>query len=413
MDVRRARAPAAALQGVLGGRQAGLWIAATQIAVIYAGSTLLTPLYRLYQDEFGFSRLTLTAIYAVYLLGNLLGLLFLGRLSDQIGRRIVNLAALGGAILASLLFLLASSTGWLFAGRIVSGLAISVAATSATAWVAEFVPDQRRASVFATAGNFLGVALGALLAGLLASYAPAPLVTSYVTYLALLCAMVVLVARSRETVRVRVRSARALSLAPRLGVPRQLLGAFVAPAAAAFASFAVIGYYAALIPGVLADALHQRSPALGGAVVALLAVLGAAAAVLGRHLSSRTAMLSGGALLLPALLLLPCAQAWHSMTLLLVGTVVAGPATLLGYRGSLQVVNELAPAGRRGELIASYILVCYCGNALPILGIGLLAAASTPLTADTAFAAIVAALAALALVLGARRLPRSDSGHRR
>lgn len=410
MDVRRSRAPAAALHDVLRGGRAGLWIATTQVGIVYAGSTLLTPLYRLYQDEYDFSQLTLTTIYAAYLLGNLAGLLFFGRLSDQLGRRLVNLAALGGAVLATLLFLLASSTAWLFAGRIVSGLAISLAATAATAWVAEFAPDAQRASVYATCGNFLGLALGALLAGLLASYAPAPLVTSYLAYLVLLCAMVLPVARSRETVRVRVHSAGALSLRPRLGVPRALRAAFVAPAAAAFASFAVIGYYAALIPGVLADALDAPSPALGGAVVALLAVLGAAAAVLGRHLSSRTAMLSGGALLLPALGLLPCAQLWHSMTLLLIGTVVAGPATLLGYRGSLQVVNELAPAGARAELIASYILVCYCGNALPILGIGLLAAASSSLTADFAFAGVVAALAALALLVGARRLPRTRPG---
>jgi hypothetical protein len=40
------------------------WVAAAQIAVMFTGSTLLTPLDALYQREHGFSRLTLTLIYA-------------------------------------------------------------------------------------------------------------------------------------------------------------------------------------------------------------------------------------------------------------------------------------------------------------------------------------------------------------
>jgi hypothetical protein len=123
-------------------------------------------------------------------------------------------------------------------------------------------------------------------------------------------------------------------------------------------------------------------------------------------------MLSGAALLLPALALLPCAQAWHSMLLLLCGTVVAGAATVLAYRGSLQVASELAPAGRRAEMISSYILIAYCANSLPVLGIGILGSLTSSLTADITFACINAALAALALFVGARR-PRSSRGRTR
>lgn len=121
-----------------------------QLAVLYAGSTLLTPLYRLYREAFGFSQLTLTLIYAAYVLGNLTALLFLARASDQLGRRAVNLTALAIAAGATLLLLFASSVVWLFAGRIVSGLAIGLGATATTAWLAELSPDQRRASMFAT-----------------------------------------------------------------------------------------------------------------------------------------------------------------------------------------------------------------------------------------------------------------------
>ncbi len=378
-----------------------------QLAVLYAGSTLLTPLYRLYREAFGFSQLTLTLIYAAYVLGNLTALLVLGRLADQLGRRAVNLAALAIAACATLLFLLASSPAWLFAARIVSGVAIALGAAATTAWLAELSPDKRRATTFACEGNFLGLALGALPAGLMAAYLRWPLRLSYLVYLGVLCLVALALMRAPETVSRPVRSAREISLRPRLGVPRELWGRFIAPAAIGFATFAVIGYYAALIPSLLAQALGQKNPATGGAVVALLASIAAVAGMGLRRLSSRTAMLAGSALLLPGIALLPCAAGLKSFALLVCGTIITAPATMLSYRGSLEVVNQMAPAEQRAEVIASYILFMYIGNSLPIIGIGLLSSATSSLTADVTFALIIAACALLALIIGAKRLPSS------
>src|SRR5689334_15738557 len=57
------------------------WLAATLIAVMFVGTTLVTPLYDVYRKEFGFSEMTLTLVYAVYAVGNLLSLGFFGRIS--------------------------------------------------------------------------------------------------------------------------------------------------------------------------------------------------------------------------------------------------------------------------------------------------------------------------------------------
>src|SRR5437667_176172 len=75
-----------------------------------------------------------------------------------------------------------------FVGRMLGGLAIGVASGTCTAWVAELTPnqDKSRASVLATGGNFVGLALGPLIAGVLARYAPWPVELSYAIYLALL-----------------------------------------------------------------------------------------------------------------------------------------------------------------------------------------------------------------------------------
>jgi len=60
---------------------------AAMIGVLFAGSTVVTPLYVIYKQQFGFSQISLTLIYAAYVLGNLAALLLFGRLSDEIGRR--------------------------------------------------------------------------------------------------------------------------------------------------------------------------------------------------------------------------------------------------------------------------------------------------------------------------------------
>jgi hypothetical protein len=42
---------------------------------------------------------------------------------------------------------------------------------------------------------------------------------------------------------------------------------FLSPAVTAFVTFALIGFYAALIPNFLAESLHEESPLVSGAVV--------------------------------------------------------------------------------------------------------------------------------------------------
>src|SRR5262249_28352684 len=90
----------------------------------------------IYRSSFDFGKLTLTLIYAIYVLGNLAALLVFGRLSDQIGRRMVTLPAIGIGVLSVVTFVFAESVGWLLAARVLSGLATGLASGAATAWIA-------------------------------------------------------------------------------------------------------------------------------------------------------------------------------------------------------------------------------------------------------------------------------------
>ncbi len=390
-----------------GGQFAGfaaVIVVAGELAIMFAGAVLPTPLYTLYQRQFGFSNLVLTAIYAVYVLGNLVALLIFGRLSDQVGRRSATLPAIGCGIISTILFLLARSTTWVFAARLVSGFATGVASGTATAWISELPASGGKSGTgrIASLANFIGLAVGPLLAGLLAAFVPWPLHLVFIIYLAVLFAIGTAIIFIPETVEERVDRLRDLSLRPRLGVPPQIRMQFISPAVTGFVVFALIRFYAALIPNLLAHSLHQKSPAVSGSVVFQLLVVAAICVVLTSRLTSRTAMLSGLAILLPSVWLLVAAELAHSMTLLLCATAIGGLSAALGYRGSLEEANRIAPSERRSEVVSSYLVAVYAGNSVPVLGIGLLATITSSTTAHVSFAAVITLLACIALVVGFR-----------
>jgi MFS family permease len=185
-------------------------------------------------------------------------------------------------------------------------------------------------------------------------------------------------------------------------VPRQIRIAFAAPAVTAFATFALIGFYAALIliPDLLQDSLGQSSPLMAGLVVFGLFGVAAAVAAMTGKLSERTAMLSGLALLPPVLAILVAAQLLQSLPVLLGAAAVAGVASALAYRGSLEAVIRIAPDEQRSEVVSSYLIAVYLGNSVPVIGIGILSEWVSSLETHIVFASVISLLAATALIVG-------------
>jgi hypothetical protein len=216
-------------------------------------------------------------------------------------------------------------------------------------------------------------------------------------YLAALVPLALLVRATPETVRQR-RALRQVSLRPRLGVPASARRRFIAPAAATLATFSFIGFYAALAPSLVRERLHIGNHALGGAIIGELFIVSALAMIATRRVASASAMRWGLVLMLPSLVLLVLSSARGSLILLGVDTALVGLCAALAYRGSLQVVNQLAPPAQRAEIASSYFIACFVGNSLPVIGVAWLSAAVGSVAAISIFAVITAAVAVGALV---------------
>lgn len=79
--------------------------------------------------------------------GGVCALLFLGRLSDVIGRKQVLVPAIILMAISALMFMFAQGVAWLFVGRILMGLGIGLTTSTAAAVLVDLHPagDERRA----------------------------------------------------------------------------------------------------------------------------------------------------------------------------------------------------------------------------------------------------------------------------
>ena len=379
---------------------------AAELGIMFIGAILPTPLYPLYREAFGFSGVTLTLIYATYVLGNLTALLLFGRLADQIGRRPASLPAVAVGIASAVVFAAAQGTAWLFVARAISGFSTGLASGAATAWIAELYAgsDKSRAARVASGANFFGCAAGPLIGGLFAQFAFAPLRLCYLAFLVLLCGAAGAILVPRETV-MQPKPLGDIDLRPRIEVPPGIRLQFVSPAVTGFATFSLIGFYSALIPSLLGETLQQSAPLIAGGIVCELFLIAAVAILTSGKLASQAASLAALLLLPPSVWILVGAEVGHSLALLVFAAALGGLAGGLGYRGSLEVINRIAPADRRSEVVSSYMIALFAGNSVPVIGIGFLSAATTALTAHVIFAAVVTVLAGLAMLTGLKFPP--------
>ncbi|MEO3814716.1 MFS transporter [Sphaerisporangium sp. B11E5] len=380
------------------GHRAGFWITALTFLVAMAFTTVPTPLWAIYQQEDGFSTLMVTVAFAAYAVGVVVSLFLAGHLSDRFGRRRVLLPAVLIEVAAAVMFLTSTSLGVLVAARAVTGLGIGMVTATATAYLTDLHlaarprADRTRADLVATAANMGGFAVGSLVSGLLAEYAPAPLRTPYLVFLALLVITAVATAFVPETV--RPVTPRPPYRPQRVSVPDEHRPAFFAAAFAAFTTFAVLGLFTSLAPGFVAGTLHHPSRALAGLVTFLVFAAAATTQTVLRHLALRP-QLATGLVLMPAGLVTLSTAVWlPSLPLFLAGGVLAGAGAGVLFKATVTRVLTLAAPSHRGEALAGLFLIAYIGLAAPILSLGLATHYVQDRTALLGFAAILIAICA-------------------
>lgn len=384
-----------------------VWLAAWPVTAVFVLSNAATPLYVLWQRDIGFSKGTLTVVFALYIVGLLGSLLVSGVVSDRLGRKPVLLPALALALAACAIFATAATVTALVVARLFTGIAVGAVVSAGMAAVTDVAgPERRRlAALLASCAMVFGAGLGPLLAGVLSEMLPAPTVTVFVVEAVLLATAVLAVLRM--PVRRPAPSGKgAWVRVP--GVPHGN-GVHLALGVAVFApGITATSFVLSLGPTLLAELLGTTSRIVSGAMafVMFLAATGVQFAV--RTLRRITILTAGAISTVLSMAALITAVHASSVLLLVASALLAGAGQGMGQLGGLSLLNSAVPPQRLAEANAALNVGGYLPAGLLPVSTGYLMDAVGLPTGATVFGTVLTTLAvvgALVVLGGHRRVP--------
>ena len=407
-DRVRTTTDAGARPGTTARRQGAAFLPAViSLLVAFATVGATIPLFNVYRAEEGFTNGDISVTVVAYSVVTLATLLTLGRLSHHVGRRPVAIVSLVLLALGSLVLLHVHDLGTLIAGRALMGVGAGLASSSLPAYIVDAAPSRPAwlAAVASSQTVMLGLAVGAVLSGALVQFAPWPRDLVFLLLIALLLLSTGLVAASPETAPPTPGAWRSLrpSVAPPAHV-RRLLGV---AAAVLLATWSVGSFYQALVPALIEDQLHSRSPLVLGLVFAGYMAPSALGAPLSGSFRPATAQRIGMTTFLVGMAGLLAAVAADTLGLFIASTIAAGVGQGVAISATTRGLLHGSTVAQRAPIFSVVYLISYTGATVPALIAGQLTSIFSLPQIAMAYGAF--ALLATSLTLVAARDPRPSS----
>jgi MFS family permease len=352
-----------------------LRVAAVMFGVAW-GANQFSSLLLAYRLHSGVSQSTADALFGVYALGLIPALLVLGPISDARGRRaIVGAAGLLSVVATVALIAGEHALALLYLGRFLAGVSSGAAFAAGTAQIKELsvapfdvISGEQAGARRAAVGLSAGFGLGALVAGLVAQWAPDPLVLAYVPHLVVMAITLPLLLGAPETVRERQRvpSLRSIVRVPSVRHPR--FAGIVAPAAPWVFAAPAISF--AVLPGLVTGATGSFEVGFAAVIAGLTLALGVSIQPVARRLDAVDdvrGMLTGLGAILAGVLIGAWAGAAHSWPLVVPAAVLLGGGYGICLVSGLLEIQRIAPPHDLASLTAVFYALTYIGFAAPIV----------------------------------------------
>jgi Major Facilitator Superfamily len=378
-------------------RDAAFYLLASITVSFLAGSIAPTPLYALYQAQWGFSPITVTIIFGIYAVSVLTALLFVGRLSDHLGRRPVLIAAIAAQTATMVIFATASGVADLVLARIIQGLATGAALGAVGAGMID-LNKARGATANAVAPTF-GTATGGMLSGYLVQYLPAPTHLVYAVLGVIFVLQGIGVALMADTI--APAPGALASLKPQFHLPVAARGPLLLALPVLVASWALAGFYGSLGPMLVRGMLGVGSALLGGLALFVLAASAGLAVLVLRHHQPRAMMTFGASLLAAGVGVSVWSLPHHAIAVFFAGTSIAGMGFGTGFQGAVRSVVPFAAPHERAGVLSIVFIVSYLSMGLPAIAAGVLVARHGDIIGTGKEFGIVIMALALAAVLAA------------
>lgn len=378
------------------------------LVVVFVASATPIPLYGLYRSANGLTYQDLSLSAVVYFLGALISLLFLGRLSDHWGRKLTTLFSLLLGVFGCVAMLYIHNATPLLIGRFLQGLSCGLASSAVASWIVD--TSHRVPSWIAPAivgcGPMTGLTIGGVGSGFIVENTADPRVIPFITVIAILVLVMILVTFGHETVSRKAGTLK--SLKPKIGLPASARKAYPIAAVTFVCTWALGGFFQAFGPAMAHEQLHSSSAVAAALVFASVmapSVIGASIASRFRPVHNQIFGMLIFTLSLGALLL---SLKVGILTTFLLASVAAGTAQGAILTGSIRsMVGQLSTAERASTFSVIYF-TSYAGAAIPTLLAGQFSSHFSLLEVACAYG-VLAVVGCVIVILGTRFQARKPS----
>lgn len=334
----------------------------------FAASSAPTPLYQVYQKAWGFDSISLTVVFSVYALGMLASLLFIGSLSDFLGRKPVLFVAIVLEVFSMLLFLQSNSVQGLILARFCQGVATGVATAVLGAFLLDI--DEEKGSIYSSVVPLAGVGSGVIFSSLTVDFGLSPLHLVYLTILVILLSQLVTLTCLDEPISRRRGAIR--SLKPVLHIPAPAREMFFIILPMNTAVWSLNGFFLSLVPSLVRFTSPSSTAISAGIVVGLMSFAGSISVMFLKKRDFSFTLPLGVALLALGVFGILGAVYSGMAPLFYVFTVVAGVGAGSSFVSFTKCLLPLSPVGERAGLISAYYVVSQLALIIPSVTTGVL-----------------------------------------
>lgn len=381
--------------------------AVASLLVLYFASGSPISLYSMWQDELGLSHAQLSMVSMWYLLGTVIPLLFLPRISNHLGRRPATVMILCVSICGAITFAMVNSPEMIMAGRLIQGIASGLGSSTVAAYVVDLSSDLPKwvGPMITSSAPTLGLATGAFVSGGVVTYAGVSSASYFDAVAVFIAVIAVIMLFARETM---PRSPGLLkSLAPRLTLPDGCSRLYAACTMVFVSTWALGGFSQSFSATIVSEQFGMHDAIISAVVFTSLLLPNAVGSFFAKRFDTRQAQ-RGGLFVFTvcAVMMYASLAILSNLVLFCIFSIVAGIAQGIAFTAGVTELLRRSTQAQRAGTFSTIYLTSYGGAAIPNLVVGLLPGSHSVQTILFGYIVLIAVMFAVLLILTAK--PYSD-----
>lgn len=344
------------------------------LLVLYFVSGSPISLYSMWQEELGLSHAQLSMASMWYLLGTVVPLLFLPRISNHLGRRPATVMTLCVSVCGAATFAMVSDPSHIMMGRLIQGIASGMGSSTVAAYVVDLSVGLPKwvGPMITSSAPTLGLATGAFASGGLVTYIGVPAKSYFEAAVVLIAVFLILILVSKESM---PRSPGLLrSLIPTITLPEGCARIYAACTMVFVSTWALGGFSQSFSSTIVSERLGVHDAMISAVVFTSLLLPNVIGSFFSKRFDTRVAQRCGlGMFTLFVFLMYISLAHLDNLVLFCLCSIVAGISQGIAFTAGVSELLGRATQAQRAGTFSTIYFTSYGGAAVPNLVVGLIA----------------------------------------